>query len=101
MICACAFLLVPMGISSLEGSNLGFSVCSTSKSSIIRNLYNNVFVCFRICIVEEGKYHEGTIKFIQYSPNGKLMLVGDSNCFYCIYDTTRNYQPIKALPSNY
>lgn len=55
---------------------------------------------YRIGIVEEGKYHEGTIKFIQYSPNGKLMLVGDSNCYYCIYDTTRNYQPVKALPRN-
>lgn len=50
-----------------------------------------VFDIERINSIFEGRYHEGAIKNIAYSPDGKHLIAADENGFYCLYDVLRNY----------
>ena len=56
-----------------------------------------VFDIENTSILNEGRYHENEINHLTFNPSGSLLCVSDSKNIYRIYDTERNYSPIKTL----
>lgn len=50
-----------------------------------------VFDIEKTCITEECRYHNNAITNIEYTKDGKHLLLSDSDSIYSVYDVARNY----------
>jgi WD40 repeat protein len=41
--------------------------------------------------------HRGAVYQLAYTPDGRLLFSGGCDGLLCVYDATRNYQPVKLL----